>query len=212
MRLAFHQVVAGILAVIAIGVSEARAELVPFQFTGTVDSVDAALAGTFSVGQTLTGSYTIESTTLPRGGSTSASAVFDALASLQIDLGAYSAASSAAPEIQMDNAAADRYAVVARAVDGLAGPDVGGLPLNFFGIRLDDSTGAALSDALILPTSLNLAAFDSRRFFIFFGPIASPAIVGGSIDTLAAVPEPGSVSLAALGGLTGLAYLARRRR
>ena len=92
------------------------------------------------------------------------------------------------------------------------GPSVAGLPLLSFAFRLDDSSNSVFSDALILPTSLDLSDFDNREFFLFFGNIASPSIVHGSITTLAAVPEPSSLTLAAIVALSGMGYWRLRRR
>jgi hypothetical protein len=206
-----------IALVVALLGAPARADLITYTFTGKVTSVDPALAGTFSAGQTLTGQYTFDPTTPPVAGSNSSFAVFDALTNLHFTLGSYSAASSAAPEIQVDNAPTapdDRYAVVSRASQGLTGPSVNGLPLNFFAFRLDDSTGTVFSNALILPTSLNLSSFDSTAFFLFFGN-TSPAIVSGTITSLTpvtAVPEPSSLALAGIGGLGLLVYRLRGRK
>ncbi len=223
MRQALDQVLCGLFMMFAVLGSvglpaTANAGLFSFSFSGTVDLVDPALAGTFSVGQALTGSYTFESTTPPRAGSTANNAVFDALTDLDFEVGAYSASSSGAPEIQIDNDPGlpfhDRYAVVSRSSDGLAGPAVGGLALNFFGFRLDDSTDTVFSTALDLPTSLDLDDFDNRQFFIFFGPITAPAIVSGTITSLAAVPEPSSATLMGLGlvGVLGAALRTRVRK
>lgn len=193
-----------------------RADLITFSFAGTVDSVDPALAGTFSTGQTLTGTYTFQSTTPARAGSNSTFAVFDALTHLNFALGSYAATSSGAPEIQVDNNPPlpdhDRYAVLSRASDGLTGPAVAGMNLDSFGFRLDDSTDTVFSDALILPTSLNLSDFDNRRFFIFFTDGTSPSIVSGTITALSSVPEPSSLALAGIGGLSGLGLWWRSRR
>ncbi len=219
MRLAsrgmIHRYLAVLVAMAAAGASTtARAGLITFSFAGTVDSVDPTLGGTFLVGQTLTGTYTFESTTVARAGSNSTFAVFDALTNLDFTLGSYSASSSGAPEIQVDNDPplpnVDRYAVVSRASDGLTGPAVAGQSLNFFGFRLDDSTNTVFTDALVLPTSLNLSDFDNRQFFIFFGD--SPAIVSGTITSVSAVPEPSSLTLAGLGGLFGLGLRWRCKR
>ncbi len=147
----------------------ARATLITYNFSGTVDTVDPALASTFSTGQTLTGSYTFDSTIAATGTSTSASAVFDALTSVSFTVGSYSASSTATQEIQVENGATDTYAVVSRKSDGLNGADVAGLPLSLFTIRLDDSSGTVFSDALILPTSLVLSNFSSKAFFLDFG-------------------------------------------
>ncbi|HEV3166300.1 MAG TPA: PEP-CTERM sorting domain-containing protein [Isosphaeraceae bacterium] len=193
----------------------ARGDLISYSFGGTVDSVDPALAGTFLVGQTLAGAYTFDSTTAATAGSNSTFAVFNALTHVNFTIGSYSASSSGAPEIQVDNNPPlpddDRYALVSRASQGLTGPSVGGLPLNFFSFPLDDSTDTVFSNALILPTSLNLANFDKRQFFLFFGNIDTPSVVTGTITSLTA-PEPSSLTLAGIGGLSGLGFWLRRRR
>lgn len=203
------------LAVVA-GASEARAALITYDFQGTIDSVDPALAGTFSIGQSLSGLYTFESTTAARAGSDSTFAVFDALTNLAFTLGTYSASSTGALEIQVDNDPpapdSDRYAVVSRASDGLSGPSLGSFSLDFFGFRLDDSTNTVFSDALILPTSLDLADFDNRRFFLFFRDGSDFVGVSGTIDSLSAVPEPSSLALGLVGVATGAGVAWRRRR
>jgi hypothetical protein len=212
----------GLAMVLVCGMlSPAVARPITFTFTGRVDSVDPGLEGTFSPGETLTGSYTFESTTAARAGSNGTFAFFDALTALNFHIGSYSASSSAAPEIQVDNdpggGAQDRYAVLSRVSDGLTGPSVAGNPLLSFMFRLDDSTNTVFSGALILPTSLSLSSFDeappSRQFFVFFGDPANPSIVTGTITGLspasvpepgtglspAAVPEPGSMALRLFG-------------
>src|SRR5262245_31171876 len=83
--------------------SPAVAGPVTFTYSGTVDFVHPDLAGTVSLGDALAGSYTFESTTGAAGGSTSTFAIFDALTSLSFTLGSYSAPSTGAPEIQVDN-------------------------------------------------------------------------------------------------------------
>lgn len=199
----------------------ASADLFKVQLSGTVDLVDPLLSGTFSNGQAMTGFYVFDSATAPRAGSNSTFAVYDALKTLSFSVGSYSASSTGAPEIQVDNNPPlpdhDRYAVVSRASEGLTGSSVNGELLNSFGFRLDDSTNTVFSTALTLPTSLSLASFDSNRFFVFFGDIATPKLVSGTLNglTVSAIPEPGGLTLGFLGiavvGLTRLAGRARAR-
>lgn len=210
-----------IAAIAAIGfagsaVQHSIAAPVTFHFAGEVDTVDANLSPPFNLGDKLTGSYTFESTTAPRAGSDSNTAVFDALTTFGFTLGSYSASSNSALEIQTGNQGGgettDRYAVVSRAADGLTGADVNGASLIFFGLRVDDGTGTVFSDALILPDALDLSDFDGRRFFMDFrqsdGDIVS---VGGFLTRLGLpVPAPGMVALFGLAALLA-GGLARRR-
>ena len=205
-------------ATIALSVATtARADLLTFSFTGTVDSVDAPLAATFSTGQSLSGTYTFDSTTVARAGSNSNFAAYDALTHVDFTVGGYSASSAGAQEIQVDNDPGapffDRYSILSRASDGLTGAAVAGLALDSFGFRLDDSTNTVFTDALILPTTLNLADFNNRQFFIFFNDSAgAPSVVSGTITSLRPVPEPSALLLTVVGGISGLGLWRRQRR
>lgn len=199
--------------------SPARAELIVGTFSGVVDSVDAPLAGTFSPGQVLTGTYTFESTTAPRTPNSASFAVFDALTALSFKVGGYAASSGGAPEIQVDNAPGapnDRYGVVSRESDGLTGPPVNGNDLIFFGFRLDDSTNTVFSDALILPTSISLADFNSTGFFLSFNDGTTESVVSGQLTSFSlssAIPEPAAwaVWLVGLGAVGAVWHIGRRR-
>jgi hypothetical protein len=217
--------------------SSMQAALITFNFQGTIDSVDSEVGPPFAVGQTLTGSYTFESTTAPTGGSNSSFAVFNALTSLNFSVpgASYSASSTASPEIQVDNnptAPNDRYGVVSRASDGLTGAAVNGNPLDAFLFRLDDLTNTVFTDALILPTSISLSDFTSNFFFISFrafdetgepifdgvdefgDPIPVFRTVSGTFDSLSSVPEPASLVIWSVIAVSGIAfgYLRRSRQ
>ncbi len=190
-----------------------------YNYTGTVISVDAELSGTFSVGDSLSGSYTFESTTAARTGSTSQFAVFDALSSASYTVASYTATSTAAPEIQVDDVMnADRYGVISRVSDGLTGADVAGIPLIADSFRLDDNTGMVFNTALDLPTSLDLNDFSSSLFFLQFFASESNQLysVVGTLETLelqqpGVVPEPSSFILASI-GVVALGFVGVRRR
>ena len=197
-------------------VQRSMAAPVVFNFTGAVDFVDPALAGTFALGDPFALSYTFESTTAATGGSNSTTAVFNALTALSFTVGSYAASSGAAAEIQTgtrDGFAelTDRYAVVSRASDGLTGPAVGGAALDGFILRLDDSTGTVFSDALVLPTAIDLADFDGDFFLLLFRQTSGAIVtVSGRLDR--DVPAPGTVALFAGATLVAGGWSRRRRR
>jgi hypothetical protein len=199
------------LCALMLHASPASAAPITIRATGVVDFVPVELAAAFSVGDTFTALYTFESTTPPRGGSTSVQAVFDAVTVAHITIGSYTAsAADALPngEIQVDNGPApgitDRYAMVTSTAFGLVGPSVGGRPITFAGFRMDDSTNAVFSDALILPLGPSLSDFDSSAFFVFFDDV----FVFGHLTSITQVPEPVGGALIAL----GLAAMAVRRQ
>jgi hypothetical protein len=217
-------VVAAGVALVSFGgyVAPASAALITYSFTGTVGGVDTDLNPPFSNGQTLIGSYTFDSSVAARTGSNSNFAVFDALTNLSFTIGSYTASSTGALEIQVDNDPPspfkDRYAVVSRASDGLTGAPVNGLDLDFFSFRLDDSTNAVFSDALDLPTSLDFSDFDSSSFFVFFKDSQTSEIfvVTGNLTSLQqqtaqATPEPSAfLGLMAL-GILGSGSVVKRK-
>jgi hypothetical protein len=192
------------------------ADTVTVHFAGTIDLVDAGLSSKFSTGQGITGSFTYDSATAPRAGSTATQGVFDALDSVQFSSGTYSASSLGAPEIQLDNDLPgfnDRFGLVSRQSEGLTGSKVGGRDLTAFAIRLDDTTNTALTSSLSLPTSIDLDDYTSSRFFLFFGD-TNPRLVSGTFSVLQsdAVPEPASVIIWGIALVGSGAYAALRRR
>jgi hypothetical protein len=189
----------------------AEAATITVNFSGVVGSVSPGLAGSFAIGDVLTGSYTFEATTPPRPTSDATFAVYDAVTDVSFTLGTYSAATAGpAPngEIQVDNDPpspfVDRYGLLSRVSDGLVGPAASGQPLGAFGFRLDDNTNTVFSTALTLPTSVELSDFSSSAFFVFFGN----ELVDGTLTSISSVPEPSTLGLTAL----GLAAMARRRQ
>ena len=201
-------------ATAALLASDARAALFKVSMTGDVETVSAGLSGVFNTSQTLSVSYLFDSDASPRAGSNSQFAFYDALVGFSFAIGGYSASSSGASEIQVDNNPpapfSDRYGVVSRASQGLTGADVNGLALDAFSFRLDDSTNAVFSDALDLPTMLSLSLFDSSGFFAFF---ESGELVSGRFTnlTISQVPLPAALPLFGA-GLAALGLSRRRKR
>ena len=207
-------------------VGTSQAAPITYAFSGTIDNVAAGLSPPFSVTDTFTGSYTIESTTAARVGSDSDFAFYDAVLSFNVsvlDAGAslvYSASLDSATgrrEVQVDdapNAPNDRYGISTFASDGLVGADVNGLALSGASFRLDDSTNSVFNDALVLPTDIAFSDFDSSGFFLFFGP--SLTTVSGTLNSLRRIPvsEPETLPLLMVGlfGLMGAGLYRQRRR
>jgi hypothetical protein len=160
----------------------ASATQLSYSFAGTLTSS----FGSLSAGDAFSGTYTIESSIVATGTSTTSSSVFNNLVSASLVVGSFSATigpGAGLPELQQDNLpGADRYSLVGR--NPVGSSTIGGLAISVFGFRLDDTTGTAISDALTLLTNPNLANFSSNSFFIFFGSPLSPdfQVVSGYIE------------------------------
>jgi hypothetical protein len=192
---------------------------VTFTFTGTVELVDSGLTSQFAKDQTISGSYTFESTTAAVTGSTPAVAQFDALTALNFNLAGYTGGipgGTGVPAILMNNGIGgqDGYGVLSTASTGLTGANVGGFSLLNFALVLIDDTGQVFSDALTLPGTVDLTSFSTVRFALTFGNGDVTQQVNGELTSLSSpsqVPVPEPCTLALLGaGLIGFAVRLRR--
>ena len=200
-----------LFGVLAGPIKSVQAKLITIDVNGTVDFVSPALAPPLAIGQSYTVSYTFESTTPARAGSTAMQAAFDALTMVTINVGPYTASAAGVnlAEIQIDAnlpANPDRYFLITFA------PTLSGMPLNgntlvAGGYVLRDSTKTAFATALNLPEKLDLSDFDSSSMFLDFTNSAGDFLtVTGSINSIVSdVPEPGSLAIF-LVGLAGLGF------
>lgn len=191
-------------------------------FTGDIVSVLSVLNPPLDETMTFTGSFTYDSSTVPRAGATFNSAEFDAVSNVNFSIGGgvYSASMNGVslPEIEIENNDAALGDIFTLISDGLTGTGVPGYSLLQFNLRLSDSTAAALGDAQNLPGALSLASFDSTLFILDFQDDTDPGVGIGAIygpltsltTSPTVVPEPASLFLLGL-GLLAVAGVRRYR-
>ena len=213
-----------VFVVLLIGSAPQASEAVPitFQGSGLVDPVSPGLTGTFSRGNTLSFSYTFESTTPPRAGSSAGFARFDALLSLSFSIGGYSAFSTGGIigvfTSGFEGLPYDAYAVQS---SRLTGAPVGSKALSNFDFLLV-GPGTLFTTALNLPTDLSLSSFESKLFSILFVAGDGCSLydcsfywgVGGHLTDLRRVPTPGTLLLlgSSFAVLSALYWSCQRQR
>jgi PEP-CTERM motif len=184
-----------------------QCNIITYNFAGTLTSS----LGTLNSGDAFSGSYTVDTTIAATGNSTFS--VFNNLTGVSLTIGSFTAnigPGSGLPEIQQDDVAgADRYALIGRNPTGSS--QIDGLDITLIGFRLDDTTGTAISDALVLLTNPTLSSFTSNSLLLFFGTSTDPVreVVSGELSSLS-VPEPATLALVGL-GLAGISYQRRRQ-
>ncbi len=197
-------------------IAPAAATSITYVFTGEILDVNPQLSGTFTAGQILTGSYTVDSTTTL---STDNSPSYEnTTTNLSGTIGNYTFTSSTST-ITVANGTSDVYSLNSLAGDpGLSGGIVfnnGGEPrsLDSFFFQLEDPTGMVFSDTS-LPTTLNLNSFSNSIFYLnFVDPahdITDSSIVPSSgysvsgkftsFEVEVKVPEPFTVIGTLIGG------------
>lgn len=193
---------------------EARAAPVTLNFQSTVNVVEGPLnGGPIALGDTITGSFTYESTT-PKFEEVFPGFRYHALTAFDITVGSYSASFSgpATKEIiifpRVDGSGS--IGALIRDDDGLIGPDINGLSLQSAGVALNTDNAFSLPQLLPpnpLPSTLNNNDFDTISAGLsFFGPNASGVNSDFSIGadpSVQPVPVPSAMLLMGT-GLAGL--------
>lgn len=179
------------------------AALVVFDFTATVSDVPVELQSRFSVGQSIVGSYTFESTTPPTANAYNASIV-----TFNSDIEGYGVTSISAGDIQIDNGATDRYSAQSLST----GESVGAAGTPFLqAIVLTDPTGTAFSDTSLPLAPPDLSRFSSALFTLDYLGGASAIRLTAQVNSLTAVPEPTGVALLPM-LIVANVFAGRRRR
>jgi hypothetical protein len=227
-----------LVAVINIWSSAAHADIVNYSFTGVIDTSDSSLPSNFQPNQTFDGTFSVDSTVVPNQPNNGEQFVYEALLSFSVNFGGYVATKTGVPgaEVQVDVHGGppnppnpplhDRYGVTAR---GVTGGDIGGFTISdIVSFRLDATDHnvfpgfAAANSSPALPTQFSLADFNSSGFFFSMNPVVTaPSLqpfdggaVSGHFTSLdqTAIPEPGSLSLMAIGVTICGGVWARHRR
>ena len=194
----------------------ALADPITFLFTGNVTSVAGVLSGTFNTTQTLSGSYTFDSTLADQLPADPILGMYGPLTAMDVTIGSYPAKHSlggagvddANDSVGADGVKADSYHFFGM----MSGPSVADLPVQFFRADLQDNTARAFSSDALPLIPPNLSSFLGRNeWFLEFGDgVTVFAAVGGRITSLEPVPEPGTLLL--LGsGLLGVAGYGRKK-
>jgi len=199
---------------LAAAVHNANAVPIEFKFTGTVSSVDDGLGGTFSVGDQVSGIYIFESTTADSNNLPQRGEYNGTVRSFSFRKGGYAGAAMAG-NITVDNDANGFDPYVVTIPSPLTAPAVDGFALGRFALTLSDSTESVFNNDSLPLTPPALAGFDSRLFQLVYtkqvGMTFQIRSVLGNVTSLV-IPEPPSLMLFGIAGLSLFGGFWRRRR
>lgn len=180
------------IAMLWIVAMAAHASMITYTVSGTLDtSFD-----TLHAGDAYTMTYTVD-TSIPLRGTSTLTFTNNVLAAA-ILIGSFSASATQGTLIQGNSLSHDQHEVHGDRAVGSS--QIGGLDISYFAMEMHDPTGTALTDARLLADP-SLALFPETAFWVVFGN--GLGFVHGTIDRIAAVPEPGTLILLLLGLAAG---------
>ena len=191
--------------------TSADAQLVKFKFTGEVDDVGAGLSSEFTVGDTLSGTYTTDLSTLDSNGSPTEGSYDNPFTQLDVTFSSgyavsLNTSSGLKDTMIVNDDPLDIYSVLA----SVNGPAVSTNTPARFTINLLAGSGPSsfiTSDALpAIAPDLSLADF--RDGTLSFGSNFDPR-VSFQVTSLTTIPEPSTLLLVGMGAI-GLAWMRRR--
>ena len=221
--------VACALMVAAAATTTAQAAAVTYYFGGTLDSVDAGLPS-LSIGNSFTGSFTFESTSVNRNsfplpyvgdygdssfaiegtvnGHSFLSTTTSTCSLNCVAISVYDEAPTLVDFFQVAN-----FGLRGEGVLPVTGPNLDGIPPSFLLLQLGDQSGAVFN-SVALPSNLALSSFDDTRFLIVFEGIGQQARASGPLTYLSTtappIPEASTSAMLAV-GLGALALMRRRK-
>jgi hypothetical protein len=183
---------------------------ITFDFTATVTSINPALAGFFTLNETLTGSYTFESTT--PGLILGSTADYPAITAFSVTGSGFSGSWTGGDIFVQDAPLDDEYSAEGRT--GFSGTNAGLGVLPTAGLFLFDNTGTMLSNILLPLTPPGLPGGAEFGIDYLLGP-ETRVDLGATLTSLTLVPtpapEPSTISLIGL-ALAAIGRSYRRRQ
>jgi hypothetical protein len=193
--------------------TSARSGPVTVAFTGTVDRSDSGL-----IGDPVSGSFTYDPSAPNANGNDPTNGLYNETTPFHLNLAGHTFTNSQDPEsyqIQtfspLNNSPPPTYAITLYVVDPLLNGQPTDDPTGRVELSFQDATGQLLALGPDLPSVWDTSEFTSLGGAVLgFGDLGF-GIVHFSIDTLAIIPEPGSITLAALGLVVASAVRWRER-